>query len=287
MIGVIPNSQRGDVNTAGTSNGAHNSQGTQLIQPQQPDTEATSRRDQAEPFTLPRDQRQRVKQGKVFTGSQRQPISGTSTKKMSVQGLKNATEPCSIYIGRLSNKVTATSLRKHLCEHGINNISDIIDLKCKVHGQSSFCVVADGKDIEDAIYNPAVWPQGVKVRPFGEKTPSSKNAHQAPRSQNRQNHHKNTSQEVRYVERNTQIQPQNQSRQFPITPSYVNMTPSPLPYTYAYALQSSPAPMTNGQPRYSPYHQTAMPFFSPHTSQPVVNHNTNHMIGLTPVIMAQ
>ena len=98
-------------------------------------------------FSLPRDQRTKVKEGKVFAGSPRKEVTGTGVQlttiesagsdQTSVDSLK------SIYVGRLSAKTTINSLNNHLQQQGITQISDIVDLKCKIPGQSSFCIVAD------------------------------------------------------------------------------------------------------------------------------------------------
>ena len=59
-----------------------------------------------EAFTFQRNQRHRVIQGRSLTGSQRKPVSGTSTSTMVIQGVESLPQPRSVYVGRLSDKVT-------------------------------------------------------------------------------------------------------------------------------------------------------------------------------------
>jgi hypothetical protein len=144
-----------------------------------------------EPFTLQRDQRYQAVRGKLFAGSKRQPVNGTSRTVTTIQGVlpnhpqqtvPKTSAPRSVYIGRLSSSVSCASIRKHLQESGISGITDVIDLKCRTVGQSSFCVVADGTVTEDALYNASLWPQGARIRPYEEKQSSVSQSTTRPRS---------------------------------------------------------------------------------------------------------
>ena len=141
-------------------------------------------------FTLPTNQRVRARQGRTFAGSTRQPVSGSSTTLQTIQGVVPMILPKSVYVGRLAESVTVESLRKHLAEVGINNITDVIDLKCRIAGQSSFCIIADGEPAEEAIYNPSIWPVGTKIRPYEEKKRNNPPAqrHSSNRSNNPPNY---------------------------------------------------------------------------------------------------
>ena len=126
-------------------------------------------------FSLQRDQRQKALNGKAFTGSDRPEVQGTATRTMSIESVSVKAQesamkiPKSVYVGRLSANTTVVSLRKHLGEEGIINISDIIDLKCRSPDQTSFCIIADDPSVEEALYDPTKWPRGTKIRPFKQK----------------------------------------------------------------------------------------------------------------------
>lgn len=153
-------------------------------------------------FALPRDQRNRVKNGKAFNGSNRQEVEGSATRQMSIEGIQdnslNAQALKSVYVGRLSDKTTTSTVRSHLREVGVTQVCDIIDLKCKMAGQASFCIVAEDCNAEEAIYNPSIWPRGAKIRPFKEKNnnqqPRKVGNHQwnqrGPRLRNHNNNHR-------------------------------------------------------------------------------------------------
>ena len=143
-------------------------------------------------FQLQRNQRQRARSGRAFVGPSRDEVQGQATRPMSIEGIQEAggrvaeSQPRTIYVGRLSDKTSTNSLRRHLNEVGIGEISDIIDLRCKVQGQSSFCLIADCERAEAAIYNPEIWPRGAKIRPFKEKpqrrpSPQNRNNSRNPR----------------------------------------------------------------------------------------------------------
>ena len=136
------------------------------------------------PFSLQPNQRSKARQGRSFTGSTCQPISGTATTLTTIKGIDSVKTLKSVYIGRLADTVTTASLHKHFRETGVKNITDIIDLKCRTHGQSSFCIIVDGSEAEESVYNSEIWPVGVKIRPYEEKkTHNSKTV-------NRRSHYK-------------------------------------------------------------------------------------------------
>ena len=120
-------------------------------------------------FTLPRNQRQRIRRGHANTTSRREPVSGTSTTTLSIQGVDHHSGLRSTYVGRLADTVTVDSMRRHLREIGIEEVSDVIDLRCRTTGQSSYCIVVDSEVAEEALYNAANWPLGTKVRPYSKK----------------------------------------------------------------------------------------------------------------------
>ena len=135
-----------------------------------------------QPFSFQREQKQQTKRGKIFTGTKRAPVCGSSTTLKTIQGIvqeksQPKPQPKSVYVGRLSSSVTTTSLRKHLQEQGVQGISEVIDLKCRIADQASFCIVADCEKTEEALYNSSIWPQGAKIRPYEEKQKSTNPVH--------------------------------------------------------------------------------------------------------------
>jgi hypothetical protein len=129
-------------------------------------TETLTQRDPG--FTLPQQQRRQAKQGRLFTE-----VLGSATRSLTISGAVHQNQitarPRSIYIGKLSESTTPHKLRQHLREVGVMDITDVIDLHCKIPGRSSFCVIVDSQVSEDAIYNASNWPLGAKVRPYREK----------------------------------------------------------------------------------------------------------------------
>ena len=119
-------------------------------------------------FALPQHQRKQAKQGRLFTE-----VHGSATRTLTISGVANQTQtttrPRSVYIGKLSDSTTPITLRQHPREVGAHDITDVIDLKCKIPGRSSFCVIVDSQQSEDVLYNANNWPLGAKVRPYKEK----------------------------------------------------------------------------------------------------------------------
>ena len=184
-------------------------------------------------FTLPKDQRAKIKEGRAFNGSHRQEVTGTGAQLSSIEGIdsdSNAIDSLkSIYVGRLSSKTTTDSLNRHLREQGINQISDIIDLKCRTPGQSSFCIVADNTITEEAIYNARIWPIGAKIRPFKKKNDSRINHagnqrgnQRGPRHQPWHNSNKNSGSHTKSVNRTIHNPPA------PSEPITTGAKPTPL-----------------------------------------------------------
>ena len=74
-----------------------------------------------------------------------------------------------IYLGNMANNTTDVHIRDHLRAIGVSNVSDVLNLKCRINGQTSFCVSVDTQNDEDIMYKPENWPTGVRVRPFKER----------------------------------------------------------------------------------------------------------------------
>ena len=123
-------------------------------------------------FTLPQRQRKQAKQGRLFTV-----VNGSATRQMSISGINNANRPSaapkSVYVGKLAESTTPDSLRKHLREEGINDVVDVIDLRCKIQGRSSFCIIVESQQSETTLYDPNIWPLGAKIRQYKERTQNS------------------------------------------------------------------------------------------------------------------
>ena len=200
------------------------------------DAEPTSNTRNTNPpsqFTLPKVQREKIKEGRAFNGSHRQEVTGTGAQLPSIEGVDNDNYSIdslkSIYVGRLSSKTTTESLNRHLREQGVNQISDIIDLKCRTPGQSSFCIVADNTTTEEAIYNARIWPIGAKIRPFKKKNDSRINHagnqrgnQRGPRHQPWHNSNKNSGSHTKSVNRTIHNPPA------PSEPITTGAKPTPL-----------------------------------------------------------
>ena len=231
---------------------------------------------------------------------------------MGIQGVDSAVQPRSIYVGRLSDKMTINSLRQHLQEAGNNNISDIIKLNCRSPGQSSFCIVADEEAAENALYDDKIWPLGVKVRPYGEKKAHNKQASapaQGDHNRRRQNQRRpHSPQQNRKYGPNKNSTPKDvpsqlcahppslmslpppvapvNPRQSPTPVSWVTSAPSPPQNSYAYVVQMPPQSIPIQQssmstrPMFS--HQPMARVFS--MQQPC--HDVNPLFGFPPATMA-
>ena len=238
---------RGDGNAPGSSNASNADNTTSSHQDH-------SRQDsQNGPFQLQRNQRQRARMDRAFVSPSREEVQGQATRPMSIKGIQGTdaltpeSQPRSVYVGRLSDATTTSSLRKHLSEVGIGQVSDIIDLRCKIQGQSSFCLIADGEQMETAIYNPDIWPRGAKIRPFKEKT-------QKRPFQNRN---------VRGNSGGPRLQKQNSARSSPESSRLTgSMAPQPVPQTVTPPIQSA------GQSAQSQSPQTVLPWM-PQLPRPV------------------
>ena len=230
------------------------------------------------PFTLPHDQRARIRSGRAFTGSQRQPIigtaeslatiqgagslrepvNGTSTTLTTIQGVDLTVSPRSVYVGRLADSVTVTSLRSHLRQVGIDGITDVIDLKCRTAGQSSFCIVVDGDTSEGLLYNGANWPVGTKIRPFGARNNNARQSSNS-REQNKQQRRTNNRQSgVNNRQRENNSQRLNRNNTSP--PTGREPTHQAPRHTFVYNEHSfPPLPKTNGSPNAHMQHVANQP----------------------------
>ena len=243
------------------------------------------------PFTLPQNQRARIRSGRAFTGSQRQPVigtaeslgtiqgagtlrepvNGTSTTLTTIQGVDLTVSPKSVYVGRLADSVTVTSLRSHLRQVGIDGITDVIDLKCRTAGQSSFCIVVDGDISEGLLYNGANWPVGTKIRPFGARNQNkrqSSNIREQHKPQ-RRNNNRHSNANNRQRENNAQRQAHNN----PSQPAGRGTTHQAPKNTFVYSEHSfPPLPKLNSSPNMHAPHVTSQPGNRP------ANYNGNQMV---------
>ena len=109
-----------------------------------------------------------TKSAKSEAKSPHSTIKAVSHKVKAAEPQQPANKTCLLYVGRLAEDTTEESLREHIRETGLNNtdVADVIKLKCKQPGQTSFCVSLNTKKAENSLYALMKWPSGVKVRPY-------------------------------------------------------------------------------------------------------------------------
>ena len=133
-------------------------------------TQLTESQSHESEFQLPSDQRRKLRRGNNAQASSRIPVQGTGNTH-SIQAASNtARSPVkAVYIGQLSDGTSVQDIRSHLREIGVSHVSDIMQLSCRVEGQSSFCVSVDSSSDEDKLYSHGNWPAGARVRPYRER----------------------------------------------------------------------------------------------------------------------
>ena len=104
------------------------------------------------------------------------PIVGSSQSPLRIKAATNTSfdqpaSTCLVYVGHLSDDTSEDGIRAHLADMGIpnDNIADVIKLRCRNSGESSFCISLDNKKYEQKVYDPSKWPIDVRIRPFKEK----------------------------------------------------------------------------------------------------------------------
>ena len=105
-------------------------------------------------------------------------------------------------------------MRDHLRDIGVSHVSDVLELSCKVIGQTSFCITVDTAVDEDLIFKPNSWPSGIRIRPYKElssnKTQQNHDRLDTSKSYPRNNCRQET---AHYAPRHRPAQPQRDSQQ--------------------------------------------------------------------------
>ena len=105
-------------------------------------------------------------------------------------------------------------IRDHLRDIGVSHVSDVLELSCKVIGQTSFCITVDTAVDEDLIFKPNSWPSGIRIRPYKErsnnKTQQNHDRLDTSKSYPRNNYRQGS---AHYAPRHRPAQPQRDSQQ--------------------------------------------------------------------------
>ena len=107
-------------------------------------------------------------------------ITGTSQNFFRVMSAENRpstqrssdSSTCLLYVGRLAQGTSEDDLRAHLIDSGVSNdkTADVIKLKTRKSLESSFCISLCDSETENIIYDSNKWPEGVRVRPFVQRS---------------------------------------------------------------------------------------------------------------------
>lgn len=128
------------------------------------DNEQTSHAQEFNDYQLSAEERRKIRRGDLKEPeTKRKEVNGTSTNHCAVRG---ATRTYQTYIGGLRKDTTVGDVRSHLVDLGIDHVSDIILLPCRIPNQTSFCVSVDSKSDEDKIYTQEKWPLGIRIRQY-------------------------------------------------------------------------------------------------------------------------
>ena len=102
--------------------------------------------------------------------SNRAEIKGSAATGFKISGASGDVQRGSrnIYVGKVKAATSTKDMRDHLRDIGVSHVSDVLELSCKVIGQTSFCITVDTAVDEDLIFKPNSWPSGIRIRPYKE-----------------------------------------------------------------------------------------------------------------------
>ena len=136
------------------------------IQPTTPQAELENE------FRLSSRERQKIRSGSKVKASNRAEIKGSAATGFKISGASGDVRRGSrnIYVGKVKAATSTKDMRAHLRDIGVSHVSDVLELSCKVIGQTSFCITVDTAVDEDLIFEPNSWPSGIRIRPYKEQS---------------------------------------------------------------------------------------------------------------------
>ena len=104
--------------------------------------------------------------------SNRAEIKGSAATGFKISGASEDVQRGSrnIYVGKVKAATSTKDMRDHLRDIGVSHVSDVLELSCKVIGQTSFCITVDTAVDEDLIFKPNSWSSGIRIRPYKERS---------------------------------------------------------------------------------------------------------------------
>ena len=123
-------------------------------------------------FRLSSRERRKIRSGSKVKASNRAEIKGSAATGFKISGASEDVQRGSrnIYVGKVKAATSTKDMRDHLRDIGVSHVSDILELSCKVIGQTSFCITVDTAVDEDLIFKPNSWPSGIRIRPYKERS---------------------------------------------------------------------------------------------------------------------